>query len=169
MNNEWERLLLAHAEVVFKYLIKIGATKEDAEDVVQEAIIKTIECLSTIRHDNLRAWLFKVALNRYYTLYNKQKRTTLIGDDEIEKLKTVLDDAEQHFLQKEKNAKINEALLALQPTFQQLLLMKYDMELSYKEIATILAVSESHVKTYLQRARKAFKKQWEALEDGQPF
>ncbi|MGE7954007.1 RNA polymerase sigma factor [Lysinibacillus xylanilyticus] len=169
MNKEWERLLLAHAEVVFKYLIKIGATKEDAEDVVQEAIIKTIECLSSIQHDNLRAWLFKVALNRYYTLYNKQKRTTLIGDEEIEKLKIALDDVEQHYLQKEQNAKINEALLGLQPTFQQLLLMKYDMELSYKEIAAILAVSESHVKTYLQRARKAFKKQWEALEDGQSF
>ena len=169
MNKEWERLLLAHAEVVFKYLIKIGATKEDAEDVIQEAIIKTIECLSSIQHDNLRAWLFKVALNRYYTLYNKQKRTTLIGDEEIEKLKTALDDVEQHYLQKEQNAKINEALLGLQPTFQQLLLMKYDMELSYKEIAAILAVSESHVKTYLQRARKAFKKQWEALEDGQSF
>lgn len=169
MNKEWERLLLAHAEVVFKYLIKIGATKEDAEDVVQEAIIKTIECLSTIRHDNLRAWLFKVALNRYYTLYNKQKRTTLIGDNEIEKLKIALDDAEQHYLQKEQNAKINEALQGLQPAFQQLLLMKYDMELSYKEIAAILAVSESHVKTYLQRARKAFKKQWEMIEDGQPF
>lgn len=169
MNKEWERLLLAHAEVVFKYLIKIGATKEDAEDVVQEAIIKTIECLSTIRHDNLRAWLFKVALNRYYTLYNKQKRATLIGDNEIEKLKIALDDAEQHYLQKEQHAKINEALQGLQPAFQQLLLMKYDMELSYKEIAAILAVSESHVKTYLQRARKAFKKQWELLEDGQPF
>ncbi|WP_223555221.1 RNA polymerase sigma factor [Lysinibacillus sphaericus] len=169
MNKEWERLLLAHAEVVFKYLIKIGATKEDAEDVIQEAIIKTIECLSSIQHDNLRAWLFKVALNRYYTLYNKQKRTTLIGDEEIEKLKIALDDVEQHYLQKEQNAKINEALLGLQPTFQQLLLLKYDMEFSYKEIAAILAMSESHVKTYLQRARKAFKKQWEALEYGQPF
>lgn len=166
MKNEWERVLLAHAEVVFKYLLKIGATKEDAEDVVQEVIIKTIEYLSTIQPENLRAWLFKVALNRYYTMYNNQKRTTIFGEDEIEKLKSALDDVEQQYLQKEQNKKVFEVLQRLQPKFQQLLLMKYDMDLSYKEIAAILAVSESHVRTYLQRARKTFRKEWEALDDG---
>lgn len=166
MNKDWEQLLLSHAEVVFKYLLKMGATKEDAEDVVQEAIIKTIECLTTIQSENLRAWLFKVALNRYYTMYNKQKRMTSLGEEDIEKLKSALDDVELQFLQKEQNSKVVEALQELQPVFQQLLLMKYDMDLSYKEIASILAVSESHVKTYLQRARKTFKKQWEALHDG---
>lgn len=166
MKKEWERLLLAHAEVIFKYLLKIGATKEDAEDVVQEAIMKTIECLSTIQPESIRAWLFKVALNRYYTMYNKQKRTTFLGEEEIEKLKSALDDVEQQYLQKEQNKKVLEALQGLQPKFQQLLLLKYDMDLSYKEIASILAMSESHVRTYLQRARKTFKKEWEALGDG---
>lgn len=37
MDKTWEQYLLQEAHIVFKYLLKIGATKEDAEDVVQEA------------------------------------------------------------------------------------------------------------------------------------
>ena len=87
--------LLAHAEVVFKYLLKIGATKEDAEDVVQEAIMKTIECLQQIKANKLRAWLFKVALHRYYTLYNKQKTQTIFTDSELEQFKSAIHVEEQ--------------------------------------------------------------------------
>ncbi|GLC90310.1 DNA-directed RNA polymerase sigma-70 factor [Lysinibacillus piscis] len=161
--------MLAQAEVVFKYLLKIGARKEDAEDIVQETIVTTMECLTTIQPEYLRAWLFKVALNRYYTLYNKQQRMTYWGEEELERVSSALADGEQSYLQKEHNERLYETLQGLQPMFQQLLLMKYDMEFSYKEIATVLAVSEAHVKTYLQRARATFKKRWEETEHGSSF
>ena len=79
MDKSWENYLLEEAQIVFKYLLKIGATKEDAEDVVQQAIMKTIECISQVQVEKLRAWLFKVALHRYYTLYNKNKRSASNG------------------------------------------------------------------------------------------
>ena len=43
--------------------------------------------------------------------------------------------------------------------------MKYFMELSYKEISNILDMPESHVKTYLQRARKALRVKWEEFDE----
>lgn len=164
MKKNWERLLLAHAEVVFKYLLKIGASKEDAEDMVQEAIMKTIECLHQIEADKLRAWLFKVALHRYYTLYNKQKNQTTLTDADLAQLKSALN-VEEQIIVREQHANLREALQGLQPNFHQLLLMKYFMDLSYKEIANILDVSEAHVKTYLQRARKALRNNWEGHDE----
>ncbi|MGN7479032.1 RNA polymerase sigma factor [Solibacillus silvestris] len=162
MDKAWEQYLLEEAHIVFKYLLKIGATKEDAEDVVQEAIIKTIECLSQVQTGKLRAWLFKVALHRYYTLYNKNKKSVYLGDEEMQKFQSSLN-IEELLLIEEQNEKLREALQGLSPTYQQLLMMKYFMELSYKEMAAILDVSENHIRTYLQRARKTLKKQWEDL------
>lgn len=160
MDRQWERYLLNEAEIVFKYLLKIGATKEDAEDIVQETIMKTIECLSQINADKLRAWLFKVALHRYYTLYNKKKTQAFLTDEEIIQFQSSINIEEQLILG-EQNMKLRETLQKLPQNFQQLLVMKYFMELSYKDMAAILDVSENHIRTYLQRARKALRKQWE--------
>ncbi|WP_431029842.1 RNA polymerase sigma factor [Lysinibacillus sp. LZ02] len=161
MNNGWEQLLLEHAKVVFKYLIKIGATKEDAEDITQEMIIKTMECIQQIEPEKMRAWMFKVAIHRYYSLYNKNKSIVTLNHDDLERLKTIFEHVESHLLMKEQANELVEALQGLQPKFQQLLILKYYMELSYKEISEILDVKETLVKTYLQRARKSFKKIWE--------
>ncbi len=161
MKTEWEQLLLEHAKIVFKYLIKIGATKEDAEDITQETIIKTIECLQQIEAEKMRAWMFKVAIHRYYSIYNKNKSVVMLNDEELESLKPALEYVENNLLTKEQANELAEALQGLQPTFQQLLILKYYMELSYKEIGVILDMKESIVKTYLQRARKSFKKIWE--------
>lgn len=162
MDKSWENYLLEEAQIVFKYLIKIGATKEDAEDVTQETIMKTIECLSQIQAKNLRAWLFKVALHRYYTLYNKNKRSVSLSNDEMQQFQSSLN-IEEHLLIDEQNQTLHRALQGLSSTYQQLLIMKYFMDLSYKEMASILDVSENHIRTYLQRARQALKKKWEDL------
>lgn len=160
MKRQWERQLLLDAEIVFKYLIKIGVAREDAEDVVQEAIIKTIECLSQIEADQLRAWLFKVALNRYYTLYNKKKTQSYLSDEDIKQFQASIN-IEEHLISSERNNQLHQSLLQLPHHQQQLLIMKYFMDLSYKEIATIIDRSENYVRTYLQRARKALRKKWE--------
>ena len=86
MKNEWEQIFLTHAKIVFKYLIKIGATKEDAEDITQETIMKTIECLQQIQPKKIRAWMFKVAIHRYYSLYNKNKTIVQLNEVDLEKV-----------------------------------------------------------------------------------
>jgi len=160
MKRQWERYLLQEAKIVFKYLIKIGVAKEDAEDIVQEAIIKTIECLSQIEANKLRAWLFKVALNRYYTIYNKKKTLSYLTDEDIQQFQASIN-IEEQLISREQYEQLRLALLQLPQQFQQLLIMKYFMDLSYKEIASIIDHSENHVRTYLQRARKALRKKWE--------
>lgn len=167
LKHEWEQLLLEEAKVVFKYLIKIGARKEDAEDITQETIMKTIEYLGQIEPGKLRAWMFKVAIHRYYSLYNKYKTTINLSDEDFHRLLPALEHVESNVLEKELLKELGEALQGLTPTFQQLLILKYYLELSYKEISDILDMKESHVKTYLQRARKSLKKIWEEKGYGQ--
>lgn len=162
MTEEWERYLLNEATVVFKYLIKMGVSKEDAEDIVQEAIITTIENMSQIEARKLKAWLFKVALNKYYNLYNKNKKIVCLTDEDLHQIQAAIN-LDDFLISKEMQVNLRAAIQKLPSNFQQLLIMKYFMEFTYKEMALILDNSDDYVRTYLQRARKALRKKWEEL------
>ncbi|MPM48520.1 hypothetical protein SDC9_95245 [bioreactor metagenome] len=64
------------------------------------------------------------------------------------------------FLVSEKKEEILKCLNSISEVQKNLLVFKYDMGLSYKEIAEILDINENTVKTYLFRAREQFKKVW---------
>lgn len=157
-----ERLLLDEVKVVFKYLIKMGASKEDAEDIVQETLYKAVKNIDSIHQDKIRAWLFKVSINNYYNLYRKEKRSNACIYA-LPKGELFAESAEDYLLNRNRNDEINAALDLLKPSYKNLLVFKYSLNLSYKDIADILEISESNVKVYLYRARNKFKEIWEGL------
>lgn len=114
-----------------------------------------------IKPDKLKAWMFKVAIHRYNSLYKKNKLKVNLKNEDIQLFLPALEQVESSLLEKEQARELAKALKELQPTFQQLLILKYYMNFSYSEISDILKVTENHVKTYLQRARKSLKKVWE--------
>lgn len=158
-----EQLLLLEAKIVLKYLLKIGASKEDAEDIVQETLYKTLSNIDAIAADKVRAWLFKVAINSYYNLYNKKRKQSNIPADDLQSLQILTGSTEEHFLKEERRKMVQEALGLLKPSYKSLLVLKYFLDLSYKDIADILETKEEQVKVYLYRARNKFKEIWEGL------
>lgn len=161
-----ESLLIREMKIISKYLIKIGAKKEDAEDIVQDTLCKTIINIDSLDETKIVSWMFKVSINKYYNLYKKNKKLnkyTCVLDDDV--LRKISADTltEKYILNDEYKEYVNKALYQLKPSYRNLLIMKYFMDLSYKEISNLLDFSEDKVKTYLFRARKKFKKVWEEL------
>lgn len=153
------------AEWMQMYLIKRGASKEDAEEIVHNTFVKAIEYeVHLLEHGS--AWLFKVAINQFYDLCRKQLRHPTVRIDE-EILYTELRAAgvEEIVLKKEIGLELKEELAQLSETYQNLLLLKYEMGLSYEEIGKLLGMKAETVKTYLYRARGSFKEKWR-LRDG---
>lgn len=74
-------------------------------------------------------------------------------------------DTELSVLTLEMKHEITIVLEGIQEIFKQLLLLKYELELSYKEIALLLGMKEETVRTYLFRARKEFQKKWRELHE----
>ncbi|SNX54836.1 sigma-70 family RNA polymerase sigma factor [Thermoanaerobacterium sp. RBIITD] len=161
-----EDLLLKEMFVIHRYLMKIGASSEDAEDIVQETICKAIEYIDSLDGEKISSWLFKVSINRYYNLYNKKKKEEIGLDDRI--LSSLHSDGmiEDHVLNEELKANVQKVLGLLKESYRTLLIFKYFIGLSYKEIGNILNLDESKVKTYLYRARIKFKELWEVLDYG---
>lgn len=167
-NETLESLLINEMKVIFKYLIKIGAKKEDAEDIVQDTLCKAIINIESMNKDKIVSWLFKVSINSYYNLYKKHKKEDkyISLDDVVLGKLTDNTFTEEQILNEEYKEYVNIALNSLKPSYKNLLVLKYFMDLSYKEISKLLDISEDKVKTYLYRARNKFKIVWEELNYG---
>jgi RNA polymerase sigma-70 factor (ECF subfamily) len=63
--------------VIYKYLVKIGCSHADAEDIVQSTFLKAFVYLDAIDAEKISYWLFKVALNQYYDLCRKKQKLPL--------------------------------------------------------------------------------------------
>ena len=69
------------AKIIYRYLLKHGCRKEEAEEIVQESFIKAIQYIDGGDERKLPSWIFKVALNNYR---NYLKRKSVITELSID-------------------------------------------------------------------------------------
>ncbi len=155
-----DQKLYNHLQIVKSYLMKMGASKEDAEDIVQDTAYKFILYIDSISHRNVESWLFRVAVNGYYDLYRKRSRRQTI--DLKFNFQQLFEEftPEQAVLQNETREDVDGVLKKLKPKHQQILLLKYSLELAIREIAVLYEMKEDSVKTTLYRARQEFVKEY---------
>ena len=98
-----------------------------------------------------------MALNLYYDQCRKNKRVQLgVQEEQITVLSKDL--PEEILISNENWTEIHEILLQLKPRYKELLLLKYQLCLKYKDISKLLGLSLGVVKMDLSRARKQFVK-----------
>ncbi|QAA33780.1 RNA polymerase sigma factor [Clostridium manihotivorum] len=162
-NEEFNKILKEKFLILYKYLIKNGSSHHDAEDIIQNTFIKLMANLEGINVRKIDSWLFRVALNEFYDLCRKKSRSPVINTDDEAFINNLMgeENCESLIISKEIKGQIATVMEAVKPVFKNLLLMKYDMGLTYKEISALLDMNDSVVKNYLFRARKQFMKLWE--------
>ncbi|MDR4928727.1 RNA polymerase sigma factor [Peribacillus simplex] len=150
---------------LYYYVKKQGADSETAKDIVQESVYKLMIHIESIDTDKHKAWLFRVAINLYYDYCRKNKKSQfqLLDENLVSNSKLI----EDLMITKENQNQIKNTLERLPLIFKQLLLLKYDLEWSYQQIAEYLEMKPSGVKTYLARARAKFKElYWREENEG---
>jgi len=137
-----------------------GAAPQDAEDLVQETLLKVFSGMAALRSaESFLAWLFTVARNARATRWQRQGRDPLaraaaIDADEAQPERAARSpDAERHSVAVESLARIERALAELPPRQRQCLLLRVQEELSYGEIAALLGTSVLTVRNHLMLAR----------------
>lgn len=142
--------------LIYKYLISIGAGKEDAEDIIQETFIKTYENIDILIDGNIKAWMFKVSINKFYTLYKRSKVNISLTDE----LSSVIE-GDFKIVHVDNALDVNRVLDLMKESEKNLLVLKYSMGLSYRSIGNLLNIEEGSAKTLCYRARNKFKEMWE--------
>jgi RNA polymerase sigma factor (sigma-70 family) len=158
-------MLQEQLRIVRSYLLKMGATKEDAEDIIQDTAYQVLLYIDSVDIHNVEGWLFRVAINRYYDLTRKQtRRRNILLTFNIQQL---MEEAtpESTFIRHEEGMEVRAALMKIKKSYSELLILKYSTGLRIQEIAELLNMKEGTIKTNLYRARNQFMKEYRRLSD----
>ncbi|WP_324728238.1 RNA polymerase sigma factor [Lysinibacillus fusiformis] len=150
--------------MLYRYLRKRGLTHEDAEDIVQDTCYKFLIHKDGIQSDKVMSWLYRVATNQFYDLKRKETRHPPTEFDEVQ-LTALINIPEIQVLKKEKLQDIRDTLDTLSTLHQELLVLKYELGLSYKEIASLMNKNENTLKTHVRRAREEFTERFKEETD----
>lgn len=122
-----------------------------AEEFTQDTFVKSYRALPKFQgHIGIKAWLFTIARNTYFSWLRKNKPKLLEQPERIaDKVDVTVIVEEQITV---------EACLAKMPLFRRELLLLRDLYgMSYKEICNVANLSEGQVKMGLHYARKQFR------------
>ncbi len=149
-DREYNNCVSAHADGVYRFILKNLQHEEDARDVVQSAFEKMWLNREQVNPNTAKSYLFTVAYNQMIDHIRKNKRIVL-KEEFGEGVK--IDSGEVPTFKKE----LEKALQQLTPLQKSLILLKDYEGYSYEEIGKITALNASQVKVYLHRARLQLK------------
>src|SRR4030095_5104116 len=68
----FEETVLPHVDAAFNYARWLTRDSTEAEDVVQDACVRAMRFLSSLRDDDARAWLFAIVRNTWYSRVSRR-------------------------------------------------------------------------------------------------
>lgn len=160
-------LLQKYRGPVYNLIIRMVKSKEEAEDLVQEAFIKAFNSLHSFNMQYaFSTWLYKIAINNSIDHFRKQKLKLCSLDKPVEskegELKREFPDvtfaADKDLLNNEKTGLIQDAIDSLPEKYRLSIVYRHQEEKSYEEIAEIMEIPLGTVKARIFRAREMLKK-----------
>lgn len=153
--NKFKAILLPIKDKLFRLALSITGNKEDAEDVVQDVLLQIWKKEDWENIENIEAYCFR-------SIRNRALDTMALKDNQVEAFPDNFDYPAFEDVEREVEAReqINwiETWLAKLPEKQQTIFRLREIEeLSYKEIALILNITEKQVKIILFRIRRKLK------------
>jgi RNA polymerase sigma-70 factor (ECF subfamily) len=139
---------------LLRYLVSLGLSSDEAQDVVQDAFVSLQRHLASGgSQENIRSWVFRVAHNRARNRQNSYHRR--FGEPLDAEVDSIAGDAtpERAVLQKEKFQQLRKAILLLTPSERECLLLRAG-GLRYREIGDVLGMATSTVGETVERAIK---------------
>lgn len=143
-NYNIETILDMYGNMLFRLCIIILGNSNDAEDVIQETLIKYIQkapAFKNIEHE--KAWLITVATNKCRDILRFKKRYPMIDINEI-----------KEFTKDTSDSGILDLLMTLPDKFRIVLILYYVEGYKIEDIASIIGKTKSAVKMRLQKGRR---------------
>ena len=144
----FEDLVREHAAALFRYAYWLARDRHQAEDVVQEALIRGWRAFPRLRERAAaKTWLFSIVRNEYLRAAGR-KPQAVVGLEEAELVAETTSPG----------LEMREALMALPPSYAEPLTLQVLGGFSCAEIAAMIGTTEGATMTRLTRARQALRR-----------
>jgi len=160
--SAFEELVNRYERKIFRLTMNITGNREDAEDAMQDAFLKSYTHLQSFQGDSrFYTWLVRIAANEALMRLRKRRPNQFSLDEPVEGeddlMPRELEDwdpsPEQRYAQTEMQEILNGVVEKLEPDFRTVFVLRDVGELSTEETAQALGISVPAVKSRLLRAR----------------
>jgi RNA polymerase sigma-70 factor, ECF subfamily len=138
-----------HAPACLRYATRMLGTREDAEDVTQDTLLRAYRALARYDHSlSFRTWIMSILVNRCRTaLLHRKRRTSHVVLDEDAVDRAVSADGPDAALRDA----IERALDRIDPAQREAFLLRYVEMMSYEEMSAATGAGVSALKMRVQR------------------
>jgi len=169
---EFARMVDLYSAPIYRLGLKMLGSPQDAEDVLQNTFLSALTHLSNFEgRSSISTWLYRIASNEALMLIRRKKPEFNLEDlqtddsDEGAMPEIFVDWSvlpERELLTGESKQAIDDAIQKLPETLRMVFVLRDIEDISIKETAEILNLTETNVKTRLLRARMFLREQLSA-------
>jgi RNA polymerase sigma-70 factor (ECF subfamily) len=150
-----ERLYAEHYGALRTFFYRRIRTKSDAADLAQEVYVRMLRVSDTDEIRNPELYLYTVASNlvkEHAVRDRRQENAVDVDDASVQDLLSELPTLDRQVDTNQRVLRLRTVLAQLSPKCRAVVILRYQYELSYQEIAERLGVSSNMVKKYLAHA-----------------
>ena len=152
----FERVVMPHLNDAYTLARYLMHDEHDAQDVVQDSVLRAIRHIDGFRHGDARAWLLTIVRNCCYTWHksHKRERSNVSLSDEGALMVADSNTADDATIRASDSELIRAAVDRLPAELREVLVLRELNELSYREISEVVGVPMGTVMSRLSRARE---------------
>jgi RNA polymerase sigma-70 factor (ECF subfamily) len=148
---------------VFGTALRLTRSREDAEDLAQEAIVRAFDAYDRFDGTNFKAWILRIVTNLYINRYRQKQRGPQMGSLEDDGVyEPMADEAwvpDRQVFDEMVGEEVEEALGRVPEDFRLAVILSDIEGMSYQEIADVMDVPIGTVRSRLARGRAMLRKQ----------
>ena len=157
----FSNLVDEYSDAVYRFCLKLAYSKEDAEDLYQEAFLHAFEQHNELKtSDNPKSFLFRAMVNIWKGWKRKYARRNRLVPVQPLDNEAIAGEAslEDGFIAREESRIVGKLVDALPDKYKIPIILYYTVEMGLADIAATLKLPEGTVKSRLYKARKTLKK-----------
>ena len=150
----WEQVAREHGRFVYTVAYRLAGNHDDAQDLVQEVLVRVQRGLATYQPGSMEGWLSRITTNAFLDEVRRRKRRPAdpVGDD-IERAPLEAPAVEDAMAAEQLPDHVQHALRALPEDYRAAVVLCDVVGLSYTEIAAALDVPVGTVRSRIHRGR----------------
>ena len=152
-----EQIYEKYFETVNKYLLCLTRNNNISEELTQETFYRAIKSIDSYNGKcKMSVWLCQIAKNLWYDECRKNKKRLDMDDEKLFNLQAI-DNVEEDLVLKERKVLLYKNLQMLDEVTKEVVHLRVNGELSFKEIATIFNKTENWARVTFYRGKEKLK------------
>jgi RNA polymerase sigma factor (sigma-70 family) len=162
----FEAQVLPHLDAAYRFARWLSPAPGDADDVVQDAVLRAFRAFDALRGSDVKAWLMAIVRNCHSTALKQRQRRAFVplpeenDAQDAHAMTATTPDPEDESIRRDEQRTLDRLIAGLPEEHRTVLMLREIEEMDYRQIAEITNVPIGTVMSRLARSRAALKAKW---------